>query len=169
MLTDYVREASWLANIDREHANGQDLVRLTFLNTHWKEGIRSWPRLGPNSVDVDNHFQSIPASTFVLESYSHYLYHVGNASLPNAFVLITDKFGAGLGTSISNDGNLRWYLDALMARVMYEDLQKLKAAPRLRKATMSILDALVEAGSSVAFQLRDDFVTPSSSSAATAF
>lgn len=162
IFTEQVRKAPWLTNIDSEHAHGQSLVRVTFLNTRWNEGIRSWSRLGRNFVDIDNYFQSVPASTFVLESYSHYLYHIGKDSLPNAFVLIADKFGDSLGTSISSDGNLRWYLDALMDRVIYEDLKKLKATPRLRAATMSILDALVQAGSSVAFQLRDDFVTPNS-------
>lgn len=168
IFADQVRKASWLENIDREHAYGQGLVRVTFLNTHWKEGIQSWSRLGANFEDVDNHFQAIPASTFVLESYLHYLYHIGKDSLPNAFVLIAEKFGDSLSTSVSSDGNIRWYLDALLDRVMYEDLKKLKATPRLRIATMCILDALVQAGSSVAFQLRDDFVTPNSNVAASA-
>lgn len=162
VIVGQVCKASWLENLDREHAYGQSLVRVTFLNTHWKAGIRSWSRLGTNFVEIDNYFQALPASTFVLESYTHYLYHIGKDSLPNAFVLIADKFGDTLGGSVSNDGNLRWYLDALMDRVIYEDLKKLKATPRLRTATMSILDALVQAGSSVAFQLRDDFVTPGS-------
>jgi hypothetical protein len=95
----------------------------------------------------------------VLESYLHYLYYIGKDSLPEAFCLIVDKFGDSLGNVSSND-NIQWYLDALIYRVIYEDLRKLKTTPRLRDATMHILDALVQAGSSVAFQLRDDFVTP---------
>lgn len=161
-FAEQVRVAPWVAQIDREHATGQQLVRETFLNTRWKEGIRNWSRLGPHFSDIDKHFEGMAASTFVLESYSHYLYHIGQSSLPNAFVAIADKFGDTLGASISSDGTLRWYQDALLARVMYEDLPTLKASPRLRKAVMTILDALVHAGSSVAFQLRDDFVTPSS-------
>lgn len=161
-ITSQVCKATWLENLDREHAYGQSLVRVTFLNTRWREGVRCWSRLGENFADVDNYFQVSPASTFVLDSYMHYLYHIGKDSLPNAFVLIAEKFGDSLCASVSGDGNLRWYLDALMDRVIYEDLKSLKATPRLRTATMCILDALVQAGSSVAFQLRDDFVTPNS-------
>jgi hypothetical protein len=168
VFADQIHKAPWLAHIDGKHADGHSMVRAIFLNTHWKEHIRSWPRLGPNFRDVDNFFQSIPASTFVLESYSHYLYHIGHDSLPNAFILIADKFGNHLGTSVLSDANLRWYLDALVARVIYEDLKKLKATPRLRKAIMCILDSLVQAGSSVAFLLRDDFVTPNSNAVDTA-
>lgn len=167
-ITGQVCKASWLGNIDREHANGQSLIRVTFLNIRWKEGIWSWTRLG-NFVDVDNYFQSLPASTFVLDSYTHYLYHIGKDSLPNAFFLIAEKLGGSLNASVSSDGNLRWYLDALTDRVIYEDLKRLKATPRLRTATMCILDALVQAGSSVAFQLRDDFVTPNSNASTSAF
>lgn len=37
----------------------------------------------------------------MLESYTHYLYHIGKDSLPNAFVLIAEKFGDTPGANIS--------------------------------------------------------------------
>jgi hypothetical protein len=36
----------------------------------------------------------------------------------------------------------------------------LKADPKLRDAVMAVLDHMVEAGSSAAYRMRDDFITP---------
>ena len=52
---------------------------------------------------MDRLFVTMPRSGFVLECYAHYLYHIGAASLPGAFVLIADKFGDRLGPAINKD------------------------------------------------------------------
>jgi hypothetical protein len=162
-ITDRVLTQPWLDEIDNEYCHGRDLIRACFLNTRWKEGIRSWSRLGRHFAQVDRFFSDLPASGFALARYCHYLYHIGEASLPNAYMLIADKGGASLASHIEEDDNTRWYLESLIARSMFESLAELKRSDRLRKAILSILDALVQTGSSIAFQLRDDFVTPTPS------
>lgn len=155
-----VQAASWLHRIDQEHATGQALIRECFLNTRWREGIQVWNRLGANFKKIDALFESLPASPFVLECYTHYLYHIGRDSLPRAFVLIATKFGGELASAIASDSNIRWHLDALVGRTMFDNLALIKRDNALRTAFLAVLDGLVQAGSSAAFQLRDDFVTP---------
>ena len=154
--------APWLARLDDQYADGQDLISDLFLNTRWKEGIQVWSRLGDHYRDIDALFQRLPPSSFVLKIYAHYLYHVGRDSMPQALVAIVDKFGDQLGIAMSAHSNIRWYFNTLLSRAMYSNLARLKETQQLRSAVIAVLDALVNAGSSIAFRLRDDFVTPSS-------
>jgi hypothetical protein len=48
----------------------------------------------------------------------------------------------------------------LAERRVYGTPQTLKAKPAIRVAVIDLLDILVEKGSSSAFKMRDDFVTP---------
>jgi hypothetical protein len=159
-----IREAPWQKRIDSEHAEGQDAVRRSFFNIKWRSGLRCWARLGQHFADVDAHFMASNASSFVLECYARYLFHIGASSLPEALALISEKYGDRLGEIVAADSNIRWYFEALISRVLFEDLPQVKRSQKLRKAVMHLLDALIRAGSSIAFQLRDDFVTPTLSS-----
>jgi hypothetical protein len=152
--------SEWISGLDYRHEDGRDLIRDLFLNTLWKEKIQTWSRLGEHYRDIDWLYQQMPPSAFVLEKYAHYLYHIGGASVPQALVSISNKLGNHLDAAIAADGDNIWYFDTLLSRAMYADLPKLKETQPLRNAVMSILDALVNAGSSIAFRLRDDFVTP---------
>ena len=160
-LTVAIHTAPWLGHVDDRRAQGQEMLRQAFFGIDWRAGLRSWSHLGDRYADVDRLFVALPRSGFVMECYAHYLYHIGAASLPGSFVLIVDMFGDQLGQTISRDGNLRFHLDALVSRCLFEDLSTIRKNASLRMATMAILDSLVQAGSSLAFQLRDDFVTPS--------
>jgi hypothetical protein len=110
--------------------------------------------------DIDSLFRELPASPYLLECYSHYLYHIGRESLPEALVLIAEKFPASLGEALPSDSNASFYLNAIVSRLMFADLPRLKSQPSIRAAILKVLDGLIESGSSIAFQLRDDFVTP---------
>lgn len=80
--------------------------------------------------------------------------------MPQALISIASKHGDQLDDAVAAEGNGSWYLDALLSRAMYADLSKLKETGQIRQTVMVILNALVNAGSSMAFRLRDDFVTP---------
>ncbi len=51
-------------------------------------------------------------------------------------------------------------LEVLLQRYVYPKPLELKNNPELRDAVLALLDLLVEQGSSAAFRMRDDFVTP---------
>lgn len=163
-----IEHEAWLSDIDNERSYGQSFLRDAFLNTKWVDGIRNWTRLEDHFKELDDLFVRLPASTHVLRAYADYLFHIGESSLPQAFALISQKFGGSLGASFISDDTLRWYVDSLVSRCLFEDLTSIRKSPALRTAVMAVLDALVQAGSSIAFQLRDDFVTPTASPNATA-
>lgn len=159
-ITQCIAQARWVTYLTDRHANGEELVHQTFFNIRWTRNLRRWPRLQGHFADVDRLFTEMPASGLVLDAYVRYLHDIGEDSLPNAFVLIVDKMGDDLVTALQADSNLGWYLDALVARTLFEQLAAVRSSRVLRDAMMKILDTLVHAGSSAAFQLRDDFVTP---------
>ena len=80
--------------------------------------------------------------------------------MPGAFALMAEKFADQLGEAIAADGDVKFHLEALVSRVLFENVFEVRRAQRLRGSMMVILDALVQSGSSIGFQLRDDFVTP---------
>jgi hypothetical protein len=54
-------------------------------------------------------------------------------------------------------------LASLLRRYVYSRPIELKSKAFLRESVLYLLDTLVEAGSSSAYRMRDDFVTPLSS------
>jgi len=51
-------------------------------------------------------------------------------------------------------------LESLLQRYVYGRPLELKTDASVRAAVLDVLDMLVENGSSAAFRMRDDFVTP---------
>jgi hypothetical protein len=88
---------------------------------------------------------------------------VGERSLPNAFIRIADRLKASTIESSLQKTDVVFRLEALLRRYVYGNPFALKSNNRLRSAVLYILDCLVEEGSSAAFRMRDDFVTPLSS------
>ena len=73
--------------------------------------------------------------------------------------MVDDRLEAGNREGTLSGGAVD-YLAAVLQRYVYGQPQSLKTDPILRKATFAILDRLVDAGSSAAYRMRDDFVTP---------
>ncbi|KRW60939.1 hypothetical protein AO726_06240 [Pseudomonas sp. TTU2014-080ASC] len=80
--------------------------------------------------------------------------------MPGAFVNIANALRRGNDADMLPESNTVFILENLLQRHVYSRPQELKRAPSLREAILYVLDALVESGSSAAFRMRDDFVTP---------
>lgn len=154
------KNAQWFASLSDDRSWGGELVRSLFLQTSWTEGLREWKHLGSSHRDIDALFMALPAGSLMLEAFVRYLLKVGKASLPGAVNLIHAKFGVQLEQALKSSNSAKTSMDQLVSRLMFEDLPALQA-PALRGAMLAILDALVQAGSSNAFLLREDFLTPS--------
>lgn len=155
-----VRLPPSLAQIDSEHSSMKSLMDRLFLASYWKENIRHWPALEGFSDRPDALFQSLPPSTVILAAYVRYLFDIGEQSLPNAFVLISQKLQSGNARIMLAGRNTIFCLDSLLRRFVYGTPARLKSDPMLREATLHLLDELVESGSSAAYRMRDDFITP---------
>jgi hypothetical protein len=160
LLAEKVRRAPWLARIDSEHAIGGEMMSAIFLGTWWKEEVRHWRSLEGYAGNVHALFEDLPPSSTVLDDYVHFLHHVGERSLPEAFIRIMKRLQQGDPCQMLRKGNTVFLLELLLQRYVYGRPLELKRQKDLRNAVLGLLDVLVENGSSAAFRMRDDFVTP---------
>jgi hypothetical protein len=159
-FADGVRRATWLARIDNEYTSGSEMISAIFLATWWKEEVRHWRSLEGHAGHVHALFEDLPASSTVLDNYLRFLYHIGEQSLPEAFIRIAKRLQQGDPGQMLRKGNTVFLLEVLLQRYVYGRPLELKRHDDLREAVLFLLDLLVEYGSSAAFRMRDDFVTP---------
>src|SRR6185437_7614157 len=86
--------------------------------------------------------------------------HIGERSLPQAFIPIEAALQRGDAAAMLAGSNSVFMLEVLLQRHVYGRPLELKRTKALPEAVLSLLDVLVENGSSAAFRMRDDFVTP---------
>lgn len=155
-----VRRAKWLARLNDEYAVGKEMISAIFLVTWWKEDVRHWRSLEGHVWRIHALFEELPASSTVLYSYLRFLYYIGEQSLPEAFIRIARRLQQGEPWKMLRNENTVFLLEVLLQRYVYGRPLELKRQSKLREAVLYLLDLLVENGSSFAFRMRDDFVTP---------
>ena len=161
LITDAVKRAKWIAHLDTaKHPVGTDLLSAVFLTSYWKDDVRHWRFLDGYAHLVHSLFEALPPTSIVLDDYTRFLYHIGERSLPDAFVRVGDALRRGNTQKVLAKSNTIFMLEVLLQRYVHGRPLELKHDNRIRDAVLFILDCLVEAGSSAAFRMRDDFVTP---------
>lgn len=157
-FAERITKVRWANKLDTDHATGTDLLYRMFLGVGWEKGVQHWRRLDECPSCVDNWFEQLPPSPGVWQCYCTFLYQIGSKSLPHAFIRLADRLDPD-GRMLTAK-NTVFLLESILRRSVYSTPQALKEDPRLKTATLKLLDALVEAGSSSAYRMRDDFVTP---------
>lgn len=152
--------APWIDQLDSHYCSGKGLVGFIFLENYWKENIRHWYRLEGQGHRVDELAVRFRGSAAVFNTYCRFLHDIGEKSLPKGFVFLSDSLAAGDPTVMLADQNTVFLLESLLRRHGYSEPHRLKSDPAVRTAVLALLDYLVEAGSSAAYRIRDDFVTP---------
>jgi hypothetical protein len=160
LFADGVEHARWLSGLDDEHPWGSDMLSAVFLTSWWKDSVRHWKSLDGHAHLVHSLFEALPSSWIVFDSYTRFLYHIGEKSLPDAFVRLSDSLKAGDAETMLADSNTVFMVVVLLQRHVYAKPLELKRDPRIREAVLCLLDTMVENGSAAAFRMRDDFVTP---------
>ncbi len=160
LFAERVKRAKWLTYLDREHPHGSEVLSTIFLTAWWKDNVRHWRSLEGYAQNVDALFGSLPPVWIVFDSYVRFLYHIGERSLPAAFVHVANALRSGDPVDLLHKSNTVFMLEALLQRHVYARPLELKRDPALRESILYVLDSLVESGSSAAFRMRDDFVTP---------
>ncbi|HEY4642701.1 MAG TPA: AAA family ATPase, partial [Thermoanaerobaculia bacterium] len=160
LFANRIRTARWLPNIDADHAWGRQLLDHVLLSRGWKDSTRHWTSLEGYAQHVHSLFEQLPLSRAALRRYLAFLYHVGEQSLPEAFIRLHAKLRHANAPELLGGGDSAFVLESLLLRYVYAKPFELKRRPDMRAAVLFLLDALVETGSSAAFRMRDDFVTP---------
>ena len=160
MFADRIKNARWLGRIDDQYSSGNELMSAIFLGTFWKEDARHWRSLEGHVHHVHELFEALPPSSTVMDDYVRFLYHIGERSLPGAFIQIAKRLRHGNPRTMLSKANTVFTLALLLQRHVYSRPLELKREPILRDSILFLLDELVERGSSAAFRMRDDFVTP---------
>jgi hypothetical protein len=160
MFAAQAANASWLPDVDSKYSEGKQFLTAVFLSSNWKEATRHWKSVTGHADEIHGLFERLPLSRTSLHRYLHFLYHVGEESLPQAFVRLHDKLRNANVAELLTERDSSFVLESLLLRYVYAKPLELKRQHDLREAVLFLLDALVETGSSSAFRMRDDFVTP---------
>ena len=161
LFADRIRRADWLTRLDdREYSTVDEILLVIFLGTNWKENVRHWRSIEGYADYVHALFEDLPPSTVVLDAYIRFLYHIGGQSLPNAFVRVANRLRSGDIQRMLRKTNTVFMLEILLQRHVYGRPLELKRERSICEAVLFLLDTLIEQGSSRAFRMRDDFVTP---------
>jgi hypothetical protein len=159
-FADCIKRSNWVKHLEDKHSYGTELISAMFLRTRWKEGVRHWRSLEGYAERVHALFEDLPASPILTEDYLHFLYEIGERSLPDAFVRIVRRLRTGDPKHLLSSRNSVFMLEVLLQRHVYTRPLELKRDHSIRDSILELLDILVEKGSSAAFRMRDDFVTP---------
>jgi hypothetical protein len=157
-----ISRAKWIDQIDNEYSIGREIVSAIFLGPWWKQDVRHWKSLDGYAHHVHALFEELHPSSTSLHCYVRFLYHIGERSLPEAFIRVAQRLQLGASRQPIENTDTIFMLEVLLQRQVYGNPLKLKSERTLREAILFLLDTLVENGSSAAFRMRDDFVTPAS-------
>lgn len=160
LFADRIRRANWLAKLDQEYPIGSEMISAIFFGLSKIEEVHHWRNLEGYAFHVHDLFNDLPPSSTVMDNYVRFLYDIGEHSLPEAFVNIANRLRVGEPQLMLRKTNTIFMLEVLLQRHVYGRPLELKRERTLRDAVLFLLDLLVEQGSSAAFRMRDDFVTP---------
>ena len=160
LFADGISRAKWISRLDDDHPIGSEMLSAIFLTSWWKDNVRHWRSLEGHAHHVHALFEALPPSSIVLDNYVRFLYHIGERSLPAAFVRVASFIKRGDAQAMLVKTDTVFLLEVVLQRHIYGRPLELKRDSALRQAVLFLLDILVEHGSSAAFRMRDDFVTP---------
>jgi hypothetical protein len=161
MFAEGLKQSQAFLNIeDSRDSTSSELALAIFLTTDWEKDVRHWRSLDGFSHHVHELFCALPPSVTIFDAYIRFLYHIGEKSLPYAFLHIAGRLNASASENFLSMDNTVFMLETLLRRFVYSRPFEAKREPRVRQAILFLLDALVQAGSSASYRMRDDFVTP---------
>lgn len=149
-----------LANAETfDFSQKSELIDALFLGIQWKPGTCEWSPLTSDGHRLLALFRDLPPTPEALSAFSRTAARFQTEFVPVALPALTEKL------SILQEGPAMWpstilSLETILQEQVYSGSPKVRHDADLRNATLAILEILVENGSSAAFKMRDDFVTP---------
>lgn len=159
-MADGAVSSNWVTSLDRERPYEEPLINRLFLRVSWKDGTTHWARLDDNAYRINAFATRLPAVPVVAEAYLHFLYDVGRQELPDAFKVVQAMLERSEDVRVIFSSEAAFVLESLLGAFVYGQPYRVKRDVSLRTAVLKLLDHLVSVGSSAAYRMRDDFVTP---------
>lgn len=135
------------------------IIRKLFLDLEGSSDEEEWPLIKGREKELVGFYSALPPTALATTFFLRYLRRYGKSALPAAFVALARKLSEDASDDHLNDNNVFLLEQVLSARIFATPLE-LKKSPEIRNAVLTILDALVNAGSAAAYIMRDDFATP---------
>lgn len=141
--------------------NEKPLAVLLFQATPWTKTFHDLPLLRNRPRFIANCLVAAGDSWHALEHLLALMAGVGRATaVPSALGQLRDAI-AKAPAALFDNGSCLWNAETVCQTAVHEHRQALLRDAALRQATLEVLDRLVDAGSSLAFQLRDYLATSS--------
>lgn len=135
------------------------VLRPLFFNITWKPGVREWTPLKGHEQEVGALFRRLSPSEELLDVFSEFLRTIGRTLIPDVLPAVAAKLAAG-GEEIRLTDRTIDRLDAILSSLIYGGAARIRTEKPLREGMLALLDAMIEGGSSAAYRIRDDFLTP---------
>lgn len=138
------------------YSNYRDVLRVLLLSSvPWNKDLYDLSLLKSRPRFIADCLVSVGDSRTGLQYLLQLAAGIGRVSaLPSALPQLRDALSMAPGDML-DDGNCLWDAETICRVAVHEHREALIRDARLRKAALHILDRLVDAGSSLSFQLRD--------------
>ncbi len=139
----------------------RSLVRiLLFADIAWKDGVKEWEPVSTNIDFIESAATVVGNTPAGFGALLSLLCSVGQVLLPLAIRWLAESIQRANGRDLLEDRNAEFELEVLLRKACYEHGTVIRQYPNLHRATILLLDKLVERGSHTGFRLRDYMVSP---------
>ncbi len=136
-----------------------ELLRSLFFDIPWNPGVREWAPLQGHEREVWSLFKRLAPSAELIEVFTGFLRTVGSVLVLDALPDVSEKLADGSGKGRLTAKAIQ-RLEPVLSRLIYGGSIPIRRDEPLRTGTLTLLDAMIDGGSSSAYRMRDDFLTP---------
>jgi len=140
-----------------ERSTMHAVANALFLGLGWYEATTRWSSMNGHDRLLVDVFARLQPCDEVIEQFAAHLTTIGRGLLPSAMPVLARKL-TETGVFVSPIAVA--YLEKALANVIYSGAIDVRQNAQLRAATSTVLGVMIEAGSSRAYRMRDDFLTP---------
>lgn len=156
-----LRTPNYQQRLRTEHDGLINLGSALLLDdVYWNKDAKDWPPLHGHEREIERFFMIVGATPKLCKSFVRILDSVGNSLLPKALWWLDDRLQAGEPSQMIGDRNTLFSLARILSPLVFGQTEVLRQSPDMRDATIRILDAMVQQGSSAAYRMREFLITP---------